>query len=76
VRTVKQLTDIVTQATKNLHLEMARKWGIPASVITGATLRIGVTRMLEIGSTEDKIVEAVRDLVHSLTVSPIDRGSS
>jgi hypothetical protein len=76
MRTVKQLTAIVTRATKDLHLEIARKWGIPAGVITEATLGIGVTMMFEIGNTEEQIVETVRGLVRLLTAASVDGGAS
>ena len=69
MRTTKQWTDIVTRSTKNLHHEIARKWGIPTDVITKATLEIGVAMMLENGNTEEQIVEDVRWVVR-LTRTP------
>lgn len=76
MRTDKQIATIVTRATKNLHLEIAKKWGFPADVIAGATLGLGVTMMHESGYTEDQIVEIVRQLVTDLSGSPSDRGAS
>lgn len=76
MRTEKQLTSIVTRATKDLHLDLARKWGIPAGVIAGATFGLGVTMMVESGYTEEQIVEIVRQLVGDLSGPPDTRGAS
>jgi len=76
MRTESQLASIVTRSTKNHQLEIARKWGIPASVIAGATFGLGVTMMFESGHTEEQIVEIVRQLVGDLSAPPYGRGAS
>jgi hypothetical protein len=76
MRTEQQITTIVTRSMKNLHLELARKWGFQASTIAGATFGLGVTMMIESGYTEEQIVEIVRDLVGDLTSAPPTRGAS
>lgn len=76
MRTEKQLANIVTRSTKDHHLEMARKWGIPAGVMAGATFGLGVTMMFESGHSEEEIVEIVRSLVGELSGSPGARGAS
>ena len=76
MRTEKQLASIVTRSTKDHHLEMARKWGIPASVMAGATFGLGVTMMLESGYTEEQIVEIARQLATDLFGPPEGRGAS
>ena len=76
MRTEKQLASIVTRSTKDHHLEMARKWGIPATVMAGATFGLGVTMMFETGHTEEQIVEIARQLVAELSGPPEGRGAS
>ena len=76
MRTEQQLATIVTRSTKDHHLEMARKWGIPASVMAGATFGLGVTMMFESGYSEEQIVEIVRQLVGDLSAPPFGRGAS
>lgn len=76
MRTDKQLANIVTRSTKDHHLEMARKWGIPAGVMAGATFGLGVTMMFESGHSEEEIVEIVRQLVADLSGAPQERGAS
>lgn len=76
MRTEQQVTTIVTRAMKNLHLELAKKWGFQAVTIAGATFGLGVTMMVESGYTEEQIVEVVRDLVGDLTGAPSTRGAS
>jgi hypothetical protein len=76
MRTEQQVTTIVTRAMKDLHLELARKWGFQAGTIGGATFGLGVTMMLESGYTEEQIVDLVRDLVAGLTGAPTARGAS
>jgi hypothetical protein len=63
MRTDEQMATIVTRATKELHLGLAKKWGFPARVIAGSTLGLGVTMLFESGYTEEQIVEIVRQLV-------------
>ena len=75
-RTEQQIATIVTRATKDLHLEIAKKWGFPADVIAGATFGLGVTMMHECGYTEDQIVEIVHRLVADLAGPPNVRGAS
>ena len=76
MRTEKQMASIVTRSTKDHQLEIARKWGIPASVIAGATFGLGVTMMFESGYTEEQIVEIARQLVADLSGPPEGRGAS
>ena len=76
MRTEAQMTTVVVRATKDLHLEIARKWAFPADVMAGATFGLGVTMMVESGYTEEQIVEIVRQLVGDLTASPSERGAS
>jgi hypothetical protein len=76
MRTEEQMTTIVTRATKDLHLGLARKWGFPASVMAGSTFGLGVTMMRECGYTEEELVEIVRQLVFSLSGPPGVRGAS
>lgn len=76
MRSDEQMASIVTRSTKDLHLEIARKWGIPATVMAGTTFGLGVTMMIESGYTEDQIVEIVHDLVSDLSALPGRRGAS
>lgn len=76
MRTQEQMTSIVTRATKDLHLDLAKKWGFPVGVIAGSTLGLGVTMMLESGYDEQQIVDIVRGLVADLTAPPDARGAS
>jgi hypothetical protein len=76
MRSEQQVTTIVTRAMKNLHLELAQKWGFQAVTIAGATFGLGVTMMIESGYTEEQIVDIVRDLVGGLTGAPPARGAS
>lgn len=76
MRSEQQMASIVTRSTKDHHLEMARKWGIPATVMAGATFGLGVTMMVESGYTEEQIVEIVHDLVADLSGTPGARGAS
>lgn len=76
MRTEQQMTSIVTRATKDLHFDLARKWGIPVGVIAGSTFGLGVTMMHESGYTEEQIVEIVRQLVAELSGAPDTRGAS
>jgi len=76
MRTEQQMAPILTRSTKDHHLEMARKWGIPAAVMAGATFGLGVTMMIESGYTEEQIVEIVHQIVADLSGSPDGRGAS
>jgi hypothetical protein len=76
MRTDQQMTTIITRATKDFHLDLARKWGFPASVMAGSTFGLGVTMMLESGYTEEQIVEVVRQIVGDLSAPPDARGAS
>lgn len=76
MRTEQQMTTIVTRATKDLHLTLARKWGFPAAVFSGATLGLGVTMLVESGYTEAEIVGFVRQLVADMAPPPSGRGAS
>lgn len=62
MRTHEQMASIITRSTKDHQSEIARKWGIPGSVVAGATLGIGVTMLVESGHSEEQIVEIVRQL--------------
>ena len=75
-RTEQQMADIVTRKTKDLHLELARKWGFPAHVIAGSAFGLAVTMMIESGHTEAQVVEIVRQLAADLTAPPGARGAS
>jgi hypothetical protein len=76
MRTEEQMATIITRSTKDHQLEIARKWGIPANVLAGATFGLGVTMMFETGHTEEQIVEIVRQLVADLSAPPYGRGAS
>jgi hypothetical protein len=76
MRTDAQMATIVTRATKELHHDLAKKWGFPVGVIAGSTFGLGVTMMFESGYTEEQIVEIVRGLVADLTAPPDSRGAS
>ena len=76
MRTEEQMTTIVTRATKELHLDIARKWGFPAGVMAGSTFGLGVTMMFESGYTEDQLVDLLRQLVADLSGAPYERGAS
>ena len=75
MRTEEQMATIITRSTKDHQLEIARKWGIPASVLAGATFGLGVTMMFESGHDEEQIVEIVRQLIGDLSASPVGRGA-
>ena len=75
-RTEQQMATIITRSTKDHQLEIARKWGIPASVLAGATFGLGVTMMFESGYSEEQIVAIARQLVADLSAPPIGRGAS
>lgn len=66
MRTEAQMATIVTRSTKEHQLEMAKRWGIPPSVVARSTLGLAVTMLHESGCTEDQIVELVRTLVAEL----------
>lgn len=76
MRTEEQMTTIITRATKDLHKDIARKWGFPADVFAGSTFGLGVTMMHESGYSEEQIVEIVRQLMGDLVASPSARGAS
>ena len=76
MRTEEQITTITTRAMKDLHKELAKKWGFPATTIAGATFGLGVTMMFESGYTETQIVEMVQQLVADLAGPPNTRGAS
>ena len=61
---------------KDLHKELAKKWGFPASTIAGATFGLGVTMMIESGCTEAQIIAMVQQLVADLAGPPSTRGAS
>ena len=71
-----QQASLVTRKLKDLHLEIARCWGISADVIAGATFGLGVTMMFESGYDETQIVDVVHQIVCDLSASASDRGAS
>lgn len=82
--TIKQITTIVVQRTKDVQIaaarEIAAQWNIAPDVISdtfaGATFGLGVTMMFENGYTAEQIVEMVRRLVSDLSTPPDTRGAS
>ena len=70
MRTEEQMATIVTRATKDLHLELARKWGFPARVIAGSAFGLAVTMMIESGYPEEQLHEIVQQLVADLLAKP------
>lgn len=76
MRTEAQMATIVTRATKDLHRDLAKKWGFPAHVFASSTFGLGVTMMVESGYTEEQIVEIVHGLVTDLSGPPDARGAS
>jgi len=75
-RSQEQLAEIATRRMKELHQDIAKRWGIPVDLLAGTTMGLGVTMVFELGYSEDQIVEMVRNLVGDLTGSPKDRGAS
>jgi hypothetical protein len=75
-----EMVTVVTRRIKDLHLEIARTWGVAPDVITevlaGATFGLGVTMVFECGHDEEQILAMVRDLVTELSASPTERGAS
>jgi len=76
MRTAAQMATIVTRATKDLHLELARKWGFPARVIAESAFGLAVTMMIESGYTEEQLIEILQQLVANLSGPPSVRGAS
>lgn len=76
MRTQEQMATIATRRMKDLHLEIAKKWGIPTGVLAGTTFGLGITMMFETGHSEEQIVDMVRQLVADLIGSPDTRGAS
>lgn len=76
IRTEHQMATIATRRMKDLHLEIAKKWSVPASVLAGTTFGLGVTMLFETGHTEEQIVEFVRQLVGDLSNDPSPRAAS
>lgn len=76
MRTEAQMATIITRATKDLHLELARKWGFPVRVIAGSAFGLAVTMMIESGHTEEQIIDIVQQLVADLSGPPNARGAS
>ena len=69
MRTEQQMATIVTRRMKELHVEVATKWGIPTSVITHSTFGLAVTMMFESGYTVEQIADIARQLVNDLTLA-------
>lgn len=76
MRTEAQMASVATQRMKDLHKEIAKKWGIPATVLAGTTFGLGVTMMHESGYTQDQIVDMVKNLLGDLSGPPEARGAS
>jgi formate/nitrite transporter FocA (FNT family) len=76
MRTEQQMASIVTRSTKEHQIEIARKWGFPATVMAGATFGLGVTMMFESGYSEEQIAEILHQIVADLSGSPEGRGAS
>lgn len=78
--TEREMTILVTQRMKDLHLEIARQGQIPADVIAdviaGSTFGLGVTMMFESGYDENQIIKIVRHLVSNLSAPANERGAS
>lgn len=75
-RSEQQLADIATRKMKELHLEIAKRWSIPAELLAGTTLGLGVTMVFESGYSAEQIVDIVRSMVTDLSASPRERGAS
>ena len=69
MRTEQQMATIVTRRMKELHVEVATKWGIPTSVITHSTFGLAVTMMFESGYTVEQIADMALQLVNDLTLA-------
>jgi hypothetical protein len=78
MRTEDQMATIVTRATKDLHKELASKWGFPAHVIAGSAFGLAVTMMVESGYGEAQLHEIIQQLVADLSAGPppMRRGAS
>lgn len=74
MRTEQQMTAIVTRATKQLHLELSKKWGFPTRVIACSAFGLALTMMLESGYTEGEILDIVRQLTTDMSGSPNTQG--
>ena len=75
-RSEQQLAEIATRKMKDLHHEIAKRWGISVELLAGTTFGLGVTMVFELGYSEDQIIEMVRNLVGDLTGAPRDREAS
>ena len=75
MRTEQQIATIVTRAMKNLHLDLAKKWGFPIGTIANATLGLGITMLIESGYGKEQIIDLVQQYVDSLTKPPPLRGA-
>lgn len=69
MRTPQQIADIVTLQTKNLYLELGKKWGFPTRVIANASLDLAVSAMLQNGYTIEEILILVRRLAPAVVPS-------
>ena len=89
--TIDEMTRLITQRIKDVNLEtvheLGRQWQVTLDeieevagqltrLIAGATFGLGITMMFEIGNTEEKIIELVRERLAELSASPEDRGAS
>lgn len=75
-RSEHQLAEIATRKMKELHHEISKRWGIPADLLAGTTLGLGVTMVFESGYSAEQIIDIVRNLVDDLSAPPDERGAS
>jgi len=68
-RSEQQLAEIATRRMKDLHQEIAKRWGIPVGILAGTTLGLGITMLLDSGYSEEQIFDVVRSLMTDLTDS-------
>jgi len=76
MKTVEQMTSVVTQHVKDLNRELVRDAGVTVEVLAGSIFGLGVTMLFESGSSEEEIVAIVRKIVGDLTGTPSERGAS
>lgn len=76
MRTEQQMATIVTRRMKELHTEVATKWGIPVDVITHSTFGLAVTMMFESGHSGDQIADMARQLVADLALAAEHRNAT
>lgn len=70
MRTEQQMTTIIIRSTKDVHCELAEKWGFPVKVIAEATYSLAIQMMLESGYTQEALFDRAREIVGDLLPSP------